>query len=85
MARIIRAVDGHPGIPEGLPIVFWDRMASIEPAFSYLLSNWRRSLIARTLRKRFAPTPSICMIGSPASSGPGLTGRRSATPPSPPI
>jgi len=37
MARIIRAVAGHPGIPEGLPILVSERMAIIEPAFSYLL------------------------------------------------
>ena len=37
MARIIRAVAGHLGIPEGLPILVSDRMAIIEPAFSYLL------------------------------------------------
>ncbi|MDR3367707.1 tyrosine-type recombinase/integrase [Rhodoferax sp.] len=37
MVRIIRAVAGHPGIPEGLPILVSERMAIIEPAFSYLL------------------------------------------------
>jgi len=37
MARIIRAVADHPGIPEGLPILLSDRMAIIEPAFAYLL------------------------------------------------
>lgn len=37
MARIIRAIAGHPGIPQDFPVLVSDRMAIIEPAFSYLL------------------------------------------------
>ncbi|AME27364.1 tyrosine-type recombinase/integrase [Burkholderia sp. PAMC 26561] len=36
MARIIRAAACNPGIPAGFPILLSDRMAIIEPAFSYL-------------------------------------------------
>ena len=53
MARIIRAVAGHPGIPEGLPILVSERMAIIEPAFSYLLEVATipgRSHAAQTVR-----------------------------------
>lgn len=53
MARIIREVAGHPGMPERLPILVSDRMAIIEPAFSYLLEVATipgRSRAAETVR-----------------------------------
>jgi site-specific recombinase XerD len=53
MARIIRAVAGHPGIPEGHPILVSDHMAIIEPAFCYLLEVATipgRSHAAQTVR-----------------------------------
>src|SRR5258705_762999 len=53
MARIIRAVAGHPGIPDGLPILVSERMTIIEPAFSYLLEVATipgRSHAAQTVR-----------------------------------
>jgi integrase/recombinase XerD len=37
MARIIKAALGYPEIPAGFPILVWERMAIIEPAFAYLL------------------------------------------------
>jgi len=37
MAVIIRAVEGHAGIPASFPILLTDRMAIIEPAFAFLL------------------------------------------------
>lgn len=37
MAVIIRAVEGHAGIPAGFPILLTDRMEIIEPAIAFLL------------------------------------------------
>ena len=37
MTVIIRAVEGHSGIPAGFPILLTDRMEIIEPAFAFLL------------------------------------------------
>ncbi|RJT27749.1 transposase [Mesorhizobium waimense] len=37
MARIIKAAMGYPEIPAGFPILVWERMAIIEPAFAYLI------------------------------------------------
>lgn len=53
MARTIRAIAGHSGIPEGLPILVTDHMAIIEPAFCYLLEIATvpgRSHAAQTVR-----------------------------------
>ncbi len=53
MTRIIRAVAGHLGIPEGFPILVSDDMAIVEPAFAYLLEAATipgRSHAAETVR-----------------------------------
>jgi integrase/recombinase XerD len=38
MARVIKAAAGYPEIPAGFPILVWEGMAIIEPAFVYLLA-----------------------------------------------
>jgi integrase/recombinase XerD len=37
MARIVRALAGYPDIPANHPILVWDDMAIIEPAFAWLV------------------------------------------------
>lgn len=51
MAVIIRAVDGHAGIPAGFPILLTDRMVIIEPAFGSCWSS-RRCQGGHTRRRR---------------------------------
>jgi integrase/recombinase XerD len=36
MARIVKALAGYSDIPANLPILIWNRMAIIEPAFAWL-------------------------------------------------
>jgi hypothetical protein len=37
VVKVVRAAAGQLSIPEGFPVLMWDCMAIIEPAFRFLL------------------------------------------------